>query len=183
MPESRPASLIAALIDEHYQLVYRYAYRLTGQATDAEDLTQQTFLTAQSCWEQLRDLQAVKGWLCAIVRNAYLKNRRHPVVGLPAFELPDDPPTTAAPFDIDPEELQETLKSLPEEYQTPLVLFYFQALSYKELADLLNVPLGTIMSRLSRGKALLRKRLLEKIERPEKVAAGTDSRPVVAPRK
>ena len=183
MSEPRPASLIAALIDEHYELVYRYAYRLTGQASDAEDLTQQTFLTAQNCWEQLRELQAVKGWLCTIVRNAYLKSRRHTVVSLPTLELPDDCPTSTAPFDIDPEELQETLKTLPEEYQTPLVLFYFQALSYKELADMLNVPLGTIMSRLSRGKALLRKRLLQKIERPDKVAAGTDSRPVVIPKK
>src|SRR5207253_3457986 len=67
---------LADLVDRHYALLYRYAYRLTGSEADAEDLTQQAFLIAQTKLDQLRNEECVKSWLCTIVRNAYLKDIR-----------------------------------------------------------------------------------------------------------
>src|SRR3954465_13407178 len=73
---------LAALVEEHSDLLYRYAYRLTGSAADAEDLTQQTFLAAHRHLDQLRESDRAKSWLCSILRNVYLKQVRshHPTV-------------------------------------------------------------------------------------------------------
>ncbi len=159
MSDLKPAPTLTALIDEHYELIYRYAYRLCGQQADAEDLTQQTFLAAQAHQDQLRDGAASRAWLCSIVRNAFLQGKRR---GLRTTALTDsvESRTPQVPVDgIDTDELQTALQALPEEFRTPLVLFYFREFSYKEIAAVLDVPLGTVMSRLSRGKSLLRQRL------------------------
>uniref|UniRef100_A0A7C4QS02 Sigma-70 family RNA polymerase sigma factor n=1 Tax=Schlesneria paludicola TaxID=360056 RepID=A0A7C4QS02_9PLAN len=150
---------LAELIDRHYALVYRYAYRLSGSATDAEDLTQQTFLQAQAHWEQLRDPAAAKYWLCAITRNAYLRAKRNPVRPV-SLDLAPEPCAPVYPEEIDPHALQTALQELPEEFRTPVILFYFQEFSYKDIAAHLNVPLGTVMSRLARAKEALRRRLV-----------------------
>jgi RNA polymerase sigma-70 factor (ECF subfamily) len=76
--------------------------------------------------------------------------------------------------DFDQEQLQKVLNDLPEEFRSPIVLFYFQEFSYKEIAEQMDVPVGTIMSRLARAKAFLRQRLTA----PEPAAAG---RPALAP--
>lgn len=149
------------LVEQHYVLIYRYLYRLSGSAEDAEDLTQQTFLTAQTKLHQLRDSSRTRGWLCTIARNAYLKSRRSgggtAVVSLDDVGDPADAPPTESV--IDKEELQNTLNELPEEFRTPLILFYFDEFTYKEIADQLEVPIGTVMSRLARAKSYLRRRL------------------------
>ena len=151
---------LADLVERYYALLYRYAYRLTGSEADAEDLTQQAFLTAQAKWDQLRDETKAKSWLFTIARNAYLKELRGPVC-IPSSaldELPGAAPETG-PFDFDQEQLQNVLNDLPEEFRTPVVLFYFEEFSYKEIAAQMGVPVGTIMSRLARAKAYLRQRL------------------------
>jgi len=150
---------LAELIDRHYALVYRYACRLSGSATDAEDLTQQTFLQAQARWDQLREPAAAKNWLCAIVRNAYLRSLRTPVRSIPLDSAPEPCAVPSAPEEIDPQTLQAALDELPEEFRTPLVLFYFEEFTYKDIAAQLDVPMGTVMSRLARGKEHLRRRL------------------------
>lgn len=152
---------LAALVEEHAELLYRYAYRLSGSAAEAEDLTQQTFLAAHRHLEQLREPGRAKSWLCTILRNEYLKQVRtqagaslHSLeeVGEPQVEVPLDSP-------IDEEQLQAALQELPEEYRSPVILFYFGELSYKEIAEQLEIPIGTVMSRLARGKSFLKKRL------------------------
>src|SRR4029077_2147279 len=70
---------LTVLVERYYALLYRYAYRLTGSEADAEDLTQQTFLTAQAKWDQLREEDKAKSWLFTIARNAFLKELRAPV--------------------------------------------------------------------------------------------------------
>src|SRR4029077_3924151 len=149
-------------------LVYRYAYRLSGSAADAEDLTQQTFLTAQAKWEQLRDEQKAKSWLLTITRNAFLKAQRGPacVISSALDELPGRSPE-AGGTGFDQEQLQNVLNDLPEEFRAPVVLFYFEEFTYNEIAEQMGVPVGTIMSRLARAKAFLRQRLTA----PEPVAA------------
>lgn len=152
---------LAALVTEHSETLYRYAYRLSGSAADAEDLTQQTFLAAHRHLEQLREPGRAKSWLYAILRNVYLKQLRSQG-GVQVNSLQDvaEPAAgVALEAPIDDEQLQAALLELPAEYRSPVVLFYFSELSYKEIAEQLEVPIGTVMSRLARAKSLLKKRL------------------------
>jgi RNA polymerase sigma-70 factor (ECF subfamily) len=172
MAESASVTSMAALIDEHYQLVYRYAFRLCHDVADAEDLTQQTFLTAQAKLDQLRDPAAARGWLCTIVRHAFLRERRQPQRTLPLWEGTEPWSEPAPPEAIDEAALQTALEGLPDEFRVPVVLFYFEGFSYKDIAGQLQLPLGTVMSRLSRAKAHLRETLTEGVDRE-----SADSRP------
>jgi len=163
MDQRRNSRAIAELIEQYYVLVYRYAYRLTGSVADAEDLTQETFLLAQANLGQLREPSRAKGWLCAIVRNEYLKHwKRRRIVDFVSLEAFGEP---AGGFpvesDIDEERLQKALNQIPEEFRTTLILFYFHDFSYKEIAAHLKVPMGTVMSRLARGKTHLRRLLID----------------------
>lgn len=146
---------IQELIERHHALLYRYAYRLSGSATDAEDLTQQTYLIAHEKLAQLRDASSAKGWLCTILRHAYLKTQAHRPPTQPLDATPD-PPQPNHELDFDQEALQRALGELTEDYRSAVILYYFQELSYKEIADVLEVPVGTVMSRLSRGKTQLK---------------------------
>lgn len=161
MDDGRRAEAVSTLVEQHYELLYRFAYRLSGSAADAEDLTQHAFLTAQRKLDQLREPDKARSWLLAVVRNAFLKDcRRNQGVSfsvLPPAQEPFVDGETAAILNADT--VQMALQELPEEFRTPLILFYFQELSYKQIAELLEVPIGTVMSRLSRGKSQLRKRL------------------------
>jgi RNA polymerase sigma-70 factor, ECF subfamily len=151
---------LVELVDRHYAVVYRYAFRMTGSAADAEDVTQQAFMTAQRKLSQLREPEFARSWLIAIARNTYLKTLRsrpnEPHVSLDAV---GDPAETAGETPVDGERLQAALNELPEEFRTPLILYYFNELSYKDVAQALDLPIGTVMSRLARGKAHLRRRL------------------------
>src|SRR5688572_10281466 len=153
---------IRDLIDAHYDALYRYAYRLTGTAADAEDLTQETFGKTLTRLSQLRDPDRAKAWLFRILRNAYLHKardrRRHKLVPLDAVgEVPYE--TEESLPDVDPAKVQEALNELDETFRTPLILFYFEEFSYKDIADHMDLPIGTVMSRLARAKAYLRGRL------------------------
>jgi RNA polymerase sigma-70 factor, ECF subfamily len=161
--------LLRRLVDECYERVYRFAYRLSGSASDADDVTQQTFLQAQRKLDQLEEPDRAASWLFSIARNVYLKSLRRPVdrdcvslesVGEPSAESEPD-------LAFDGEALQRALDELPEEYRSTVVLFYFRELSYKEIAATLDVPLGTVMSRLSRAKAALRRALGDDEPPPE----------------
>jgi RNA polymerase sigma-70 factor (ECF subfamily) len=155
---------IRQLVSEHYASLYRYAFRLTGTAADAEDLTQETFCAAQAKMGQLREPGRVKSWLFSILRNAYLHRaraeRQHRTVSLEDLnELCDPPPEPSPP--VGPEELQQALNDLPEVFRTPIILYYFDDFSYRDIAEQMDLPLGTVMSRLARAKAYLRNRLLQ----------------------
>jgi RNA polymerase sigma-70 factor (ECF subfamily) len=154
---------VQRLVAEHYVALYRYAFRLTGSGTDAEDLTQEAFCKAQLNLAQLRDSTRAKSWLFSILRNAYLHRVRadrqqHCVplegVGDLPERLPDPLPA------IDPEQLQQALNELPEVFRTPIILYYFEDFSYRDIAEQMDLPLGTVMSRLARAKTHLRSRLL-----------------------
>ena len=165
MSNGTRTSQIVEFVEQFAELLYRYAYRLTGNAADAEDLTQQTFLRAQQKSHQLRERGAAKRWLCSIMRNSFLTSRRH-VEHTLSLDCIDDPAVADDPRDssIDPGELQRVLLELPEEFRSPLILFYFEEFTYQEIAVQMGVPIGTVMSRLSRGKAFLRRRLSEEMD-------------------
>lgn len=154
------------LIEQHSALLYRYAYRLTGDANDSEDLVQQAFLLAHQRSHQLREAEAARGWLISIVRNVFLKSLRHRHRGRSLDEI-EEPTATGTVLDgpIHVERLQQALLELAEEFRSPLVLYYFEEFSYQEIATHMGVPIGTVMSRISRGKAYLKKRLTDDAER------------------
>jgi RNA polymerase sigma-70 factor (ECF subfamily) len=153
---------IGQLVADHHAAVYRYAHRLTGSAVDAEDLTQQVFLLVQRKVGQIRDMHCVRSWLFTALRNSYLETRRRRIP-IPAASLeidvesiPDEIP--AEP--IDSERLQNAIDGLTDEFKLVVLMFYFEKCSYREMAERLNVPLGTVMSRLSRAKGHLRRQLI-----------------------
>lgn len=174
MPEPAGEASIEDLVQEHYAPLYRFARRLSGSTADAEDLTQQTFLHAQAHMVQLRNPEKARAWLFAILQNAYRQyvreRSRQRIERLDI--LSEDPPAQDGieRTDIDEEQLQHALDRLPEEFRTPVVLFYFEHFSYRQIAELMHIPLGTVMSRLARGKAHLRAQLLPR------AAAGASSR-------
>ena len=152
---------VQSLVDEHYEALYRYAYRLSGTTADAEDLVQEAFCRAQEKLGQLRELERAKAWLFSILRNTYLHRLR---LGqrsrtVPLNDLGDvaEPPENLP--EIEPQKLQEALSELPEIFRTPVIMFYFEEFSYRDIAEQMEVPLGTVMSRLARAKAYLRARL------------------------
>ena len=141
------------------------AYRLSGSSQDAEDLTQQTFLAAQRKHEQLRDPEKTRAWLTSILRNAFRRTlRKRDFKTFESFEETVEPESREPEESLlDTERLQTALNEMPEDYRLAVVLFYLQDLSYKQIAEELEIPIGTVMSRLSRGKQFLREIFAEEI--------------------
>jgi len=177
MTDSKPTVDIGQLVAEHHAAVYRYAYRLTGAVCDAEDLTQQTFLAAHVSLGQLRQPENARAWLFTILRHSYAKMRskRLPLLAS-TFDIdlngfPDEPPEELV---VDQQRLQQAIDELPDEFKLVVLLFYFEDCSYREIAERLSVPTGTVMSRLARAKARLRTRLFERDEATVGSAAKVD---------
>ena len=149
-----------AFVEEHYQAAYHFALSLCRHEADACDLTQQAFCIAQAKFHQVRDKSKQKSWLFTILMREFLHARRrralyeHHSLELVEAELPHITVDHAA--QIDARSLVATLLTLDEHFRVPLALFYFEQLSYKEIAEMLHIPIGTVMSRLARGKELLR---------------------------
>jgi RNA polymerase sigma-70 factor (ECF subfamily) len=156
---------IPRLVAEHADALYRYAFRLTGAAADAEDLTQQTFLIAQRKIDQLREERSARVWLITVMRRTYFRlqvktrSEREKTVPLDIDTLPAD--EVSDRWEIDRELLQAAIDELPDEFKLVLLSFYFENRSYREIAEEFDLPIGTVMSRLSRAKSHLRSRLFE----------------------
>lgn len=160
--EVPPSLTIQQVIDLHHLAVYRYAYRLTGRVADAEDLTQQTFLIAQQKLGQVRDTTKADRWLFAVARRCFSKNRRRRRPTAAANLELDMDAVAVEPHhgeSIDRETLDLAMDQLPDTYRLILVMFYFDEFSYKKIAQELEIPMGTVMSRLARAKQRLREQL------------------------
>jgi len=155
------------LVDRQYAPLYRFALSLSKSEADAADLTQQTFFLWASKGGQLRDRSKAKSWLFTTLYREFLSRRRHEV-RFPNVELDDarEDETSILPNvnAFDGVSILQALQEVDEPFRAPLTLFYLEQFSYREIADLLDVPIGTVMSRLSRGKAQLRRRLLSQQE-------------------
>ena len=155
------------------RFLYNVALRYVGNPYDAEDLVQETLYTAYDKFHQLRDSQKFKSWMFTILRNHFLKWQRKKVpVQADGFENGFDYLTqlesvssrqdAASVYEkkIEAETVQAILDKLPEKYKAVLILYYMEDSSYQEIAEMLAVPLGTVMSRLSRAKQIMKKALL-----------------------
>ena len=152
------------LVDAHYQALFRFAMSLTRDTNAASDLVQETFCIWAAKGGQLKDRTKAKTWLFTTLHREFLSQRRR------ASRFSDEPineeAATAvassqedAERQMDGQRALELLGSLEETYRAPIALFYLQQHSYKEIAEILDVPIGTVMSRLSRGKEMLRRRM------------------------
>lgn len=154
------------LARQYYQPLYRFGLSLARNESDASDLVQQTFLIWAKKGDSLRDPSRVKSWLFTTLYREYLRVRRRitPFVSqepeVLETELPSVPPEALTSFDAS--QAVDALQSVDEIYRAPLTLYYLEHLSYKEIADSLSIPIGTVMSRLSRGKSQLKNSLLKK---------------------
>jgi RNA polymerase sigma-70 factor (ECF subfamily) len=147
----------------HHESLYRFAFSLAGNPDAAAELTQEGYVRLLTRGGQLRDKSRIKAWLFTTVYRIFLGWKRHenrfPHVEIVAaeHELPVFSPSMANT--IDGEAVMASLLELDEQFRAPLVLYYLQSLTYREIAGVLDLPIGTVMSRLSRGKSLLRARL------------------------
>lgn len=159
------------LTTPHVQFLYNMAVRYTGNSYDAEDLVQETMYSAYKSFSSLRERKKCKAWLLTILRRRFFR---------------DQSQRKKQPFQVDDEaylhlldryagsehllrlerqesaeEVQRVLSALPEKYKTPLLLFFMEDMTYQEIAETLELPMGTVMSRLSRAKHHFKKVMLQ----------------------
>ena len=152
------------LVDDHYQALYRFALSLTRNSDTAADLVQETFCIWAAKGDQLQDRSKAKTWLFTTLPREFLSHLRR------SARFTDEPVDDDAPVvipaspdqaerQLDGQRALDLLGNLVETNRTPLALFYLQQHSYKEIATILDIPIGTVMSRLARGKELLRRQM------------------------
>ena len=157
---------------EHLDSLYGYALILTRDPTAAEDLVQETYLRAVRAFGQLTPNSNLKGWLFVIMRNAWLNQLRHTRSGPRFVELDDEElgfvhlndrlsedPHVVYLRKLEREQIRAAIADLPELYREIIVLRDLEGFSYQEIATMLECPAGTVMSRLGRARAKLRRAL------------------------
>ncbi len=146
----------------HHENLYRFAFSLAGNADDAAELTQETYIRLLTKGGQLRDQARVKTWLFTTLYRIFASWKRHAnrFPHLEIYSVEDELPaiTPELADQMDRDSVMETALELDEHFRAPLVLYYLQNLTYREIAQVLDLPIGTVMSRLSRGKDILRQR-------------------------
>lgn len=170
--------------------LYSAALRMTRNSADAEDIVQETFLKAYRAYDSFEEGTNLKAWLYRILTNTYInkyrKQQRRPsevelgeLQDLYLFRRLGE--SSGASYSAEKEALDqfvdtdiiEALESLPESFRMPVVLADVDGFSYKEIADILDIPIGTVMSRLHRGRKALQRKLWNVAE--ERGIAGNDA--------
>ncbi len=149
------------LVDAHYAPLYRFALSLARNQADAGDLVQQTFYIWATKGHALREAAKAKTWLFTTLYREFLRGRRREARSTSLEDLPPGGSELAAEevdrvARLDAGVVMAALQEVDETFRAPLTLFYLEDLSYAEIAAALEVPIGTVMSRLSRGKAQVR---------------------------
>ena len=151
------------LVEDFYMPLYRFALSLSRQESDAADLTQQTFLLWALKGHQLRDPSKVKTWLFTSLYREFLGRKRQQDRFVEAESSAEavaaQTVASSVVNQLDGDIVQRALFALEEIYRAPLTLFYLRQHSYREIAETLEIPIGTVMSRISRGKEQLRRTL------------------------
>jgi len=156
------------LATRHYAPLYRFALSLTQTEAEALDLVQQTFYRWATKGHQLRDASKLKTWLFTTLYREYLAARRRqnrfPQVALEVLDNELAHASAETVERLDGQVVLSALSRLDEVFRAPLALFYLENLSYKQIADVLTVAPGTVMSRLSRGREQLRRMLAREFD-------------------
>ena len=154
-------------LSPHIPMLYKSAVRMCGNPNDAQDLVQETLFSALKNFHQVKDPEKSKYWMFSILRNTFLKdiqkNKKRAEI---EFESVCDKLTDRQHPERDclraevRENIQEVLDKLDERLKKALTMFYFDGLSYKEISEQLDIPIGTVMSRIARAKVYLKRELL-----------------------
>jgi len=157
----RDPAFFQKVVNLYYEDLYRFAMSLAKSVADASDLTQETFFVFAAKGSQLRDRSKAKSWLFTTLYHEFLRRRRKDGRLVFTEDAESYDGRDASQFDgdnrFDSQLVVKALSTLDENYRAPLTLFYLQGIPYKEIAEMLDVPIGTVMSRLSRAKVALRK--------------------------
>jgi RNA polymerase sigma factor (sigma-70 family) len=149
------------LVNAYYRPLYQFALSLTHDEAEASDMTQQTFYIWAARGYQLRDGSKAKTWLFTTLHREFLQTRRgqRRFLHYPLDEVSDELPciSPATGDRLDALSVLQALRQLHDSYQAPLVLFYLGEHSYKEIAEILDLPIGTVQSRIARGKMQLQR--------------------------
>jgi len=164
----------------HLDALYRTAHRLTGHREEAEELVQETYLKAFRAFDRYEPGTNARAWLFRILRNTFLNRYQRSKREAGAVPLDDVEPVLGAE---DPDlglkaetyeamlgrvledDVRDALMALPEAYRTVVVLADMEGLAYREIAEIVDIPIGTVMSRLFRGRRALRRDLVEAAKR------------------
>jgi RNA polymerase sigma-70 factor (ECF subfamily) len=181
VPEDYPSESIReefeALALEHFDALYTTAMRLTRNPGEAQDLVQETFLKAYRFYHRFEPGTNIKAWLFTILRNTYINAYRKASRQQQQVDFDQVAPFYAAPSTpsewtsrgsaedilrhLVQDDVKRALEALPDEYRMVVLLADLEDFAYKEIADIVGCPVGTVMSRLFRGRRLLRKSLAE----------------------
>jgi RNA polymerase sigma-70 factor, ECF subfamily len=178
--EGEDRKIFDELVRRHHRRIYNVAYRMAGNSADAEDLTQETFLKAYRFFSKYRRDMPFENWLYRIMSNVFVDTiRRRPKVpirsldepvrqeeGETTLELPDSnvgPEDLVLSYELDAE-MQNALDTLPKDFRLAVVLSDIEGLSYEEIGDAMGCSIGTVRSRLHRGRRLLREKLKPYLE-------------------
>jgi len=160
----------------HMDLLYNYALRMTNNAQDADDLVQETYLKAYRFWDSYEQGTNIKAWLFRILKNSYINRYRKETKEPDTVDYDEvkDFYNTVRDESTESNDLQQTLfgnlldddvtkaiASLPDDFRTVVILSDIEGLSYEEIAEFVDCPLGTVRSRLHRGRKLLRQQLMQ----------------------
>jgi RNA polymerase sigma-70 factor, ECF subfamily len=148
--------------------LYNYARWLTGEAHEAEDLVQETYLKALRGFTSFREGTNFRAWMFRILRNTFLTSRTglratamQPIEDDDQFVADGDPETIFL-HHANAEELRRAILELPLEFREVLLLADMENMSYREISEALSIPVGTVTSRLTRARAKVRRRIQER---------------------
>jgi RNA polymerase sigma-70 factor, ECF subfamily len=157
-------------------MLYNYALRMTNNAQDADDLVQETYLKAYRFWGSYEEGTNIKAWLFRIMKNSYINRYRKETKEPDTVDYDDVKDfysnvrhESTASIDLQEtmfgnlldDDVSKAIAALPEEFRTVVILCDIEGLSYEEIAEFVDCPLGTVRSRLHRGRRLLREQLVE----------------------
>ena len=160
----------------HMNFLYSFARHLTGNPNDADDLVQDTFLKAYKFWDKYEKGTNIRAWLFRIMKNSYINRYRKEVKepNLVDFDEIQEFYTSLKEVTNDEQDLEakifsgildddvsKALDSLPPDFKTVVILCDIEGLSYEEIADFIDIPVGTVRSRLHRGRKMLQSQLFD----------------------